>query len=69
MVAKIKLSTGRDITLTKKKFETKSCDNCDMFGVCMCVCATERELKKKARVLSEAAKPSLAAGIFDAGNQ
>lgn len=35
----------------------------------MCVCVTERDLKKKDRVLSEAAKPSLAAGIFDGGNQ
>lgn len=29
------------------------------------VCVTGKELKKKDRVLSEAAKPSLAAGIFD----
>lgn len=33
------------------------------------VCVTEKELKKKDRVLSEAAKPTLAAGIFDGGNQ
>lgn len=33
------------------------------------VYVTGKELKKKDRVLSEAAKPSLAAGIFDGGNQ
>lgn len=33
------------------------------------MCVTGKELKKKDGVLSEAAKPSLAAGIFDGGNQ
>jgi len=42
-----------------------------VFFLCVCVTVRERErgLKKKDRVLSEAAKPSLAAGIFDGGNQ